>query len=98
MAAPLLTAAALAATLTWGQTPVKRVDIVAPAGVGSAELVEAFGVTPGSPLSRDAIRAGVQTLLATGKVEDVVVGVTPEAMAPCSPSRRRWRRASSPCG
>lgn len=75
MAAPVLTAMTLAAGLVWGATPVRRVDFVAPGQADLAELRSAFGLREGAPLTRTAIRAGVQALVATGKVEDALVSV-----------------------
>ena len=74
MAAPLLTALA-AAALAWGQAPVAKVVLDAPGAASPAELERAFGITEGATLSRAEIRAGVQALMATGAVEDVVVDV-----------------------
>ncbi len=75
MAAPLLTALIAAASLQWGTVPVTKVVIDAPGYPAPYRLRRAFGVPEGSPLSRLEIRSGVQALLATGVVEDVVVEV-----------------------
>ncbi len=79
MAAPLLTAALLSTSVLWGSSPVQRVEFSTPGLADVGELRTAFGVVPGKPISRSAIRAGVQALIATGKVEDVVVTVEPDA-------------------
>lgn len=75
MAAPLLTAGWLCASLAWGQATVQEVRFVAPGASAASRLEEVFGIAPGTPLSRSEIRAGVQALLATGEVEDVTVVV-----------------------
>jgi outer membrane protein insertion porin family len=78
MAAPLLSGA-LAAALAWGTVPVARVSFQ-PENVQSiSDLRRAFGVTAGQPLSRAAIRHGVQALIASRAVEDVVVEVNEQA-------------------
>ncbi len=74
MAAPLLSALA-AAALAWGAVPVAKVELDAPGVADVAYLRDVFGVAEGSTLSRSEIRAGVQALLATGRVEDAVVDV-----------------------
>lgn len=73
MAAPLLTAAWLCASLAWGRTPVREVRFAAPGAADAARLREVFAIEPGAPLSRAEVRAGVEALLATGEVEDVAV-------------------------
>ena len=75
MAPSLLIAAALAAALPWGAAPVNDVAFDAPGAHDVAALRSAFGVAPGATLSRIDVRRGVQALLATGDVEDVVVTV-----------------------
>lgn len=75
MAAPLLTAMIAAASLQWGQVPVSKVVLEAQGYPAPYRLRHAFGVPEGSVLSRSEIRAGVQALLATEAVEDVVVEV-----------------------
>ena len=74
MAAPLLSALA-AAAIGWGTIPVTRVTIDAPGVADVAYLRGVFGVAEGSTLARSELRAGVQALLATGRVEDAVVEV-----------------------
>ena len=64
-----------AASLQWGQVPVSKVVLEAPGYHAPPRLRRAFGVPEGSMLSRSEIRAGVQALLATAVVEDVVVEV-----------------------
>ncbi len=74
MAAPLLSGV-LAATLAWGASPVANVSFQ-PENVPSvSDLRRAFGVSEGAPLSRVAIRHGVQALIASRSVEDAVVEV-----------------------
>jgi outer membrane protein insertion porin family len=73
----VLIAAALAAALPWAAVPVSNVIVDAPGARDVAELRSVFGVAPGSALSRTEIRRGVQALLATGEVEDVVVVADP---------------------
>lgn len=75
MAAPLLTAGWLCASLAWGQAPVREVRIDAPGVAEPARLREVLAIEPGMLLSRSEIRTGVQALLATGEVEDVSVDV-----------------------
>jgi len=75
VAAPILTAVLAAASLQWGAVPVSKVEIEAPGYPAPHRLRQAFGVPEGSSLSRSEIRSGVQALLATGVVEDVVVTV-----------------------
>jgi len=74
VAATVLTGLAVAA-LGWGTVPVARVELDPPRVASPEALSGAFGVAQGSPLSREEIRAGVQSLLATKQVEDVVVEV-----------------------
>ena len=76
MAAALLTGA-LVAAVAWGTTPVREVLLEAP-GAPVERLRQYFGVTPSQPLSRLEIRRGVQALIASGLVEDVVVTVEEE--------------------
>ena len=74
MATPLLSALAIA-TLGWGTVPIAQVVVDAP-GMADADRVRGvFGVKEGTALSRAEIRAGVQALLATGEIEDVLVDV-----------------------
>ncbi|OFV82632.1 MAG: hypothetical protein A2Y78_07185 [Acidobacteria bacterium RBG_13_68_16] len=75
MAAPILTVVLAAASLQWGATPVSKVELEAPGYHAPHRLRHVFGVPEGSALSRSEIRSGVQALLATGVVEDVVVTV-----------------------
>ena len=75
MAPSLLIAAALTAALPWGGAAVREVAVDAQGARDVGELRTAFGVLPGATLSRVDIRRGVQALLATGEVEDVVVDV-----------------------
>lgn len=77
MAPSLLIAAALAGALPWSAAPVSHVAIEAPGARDVAELRSAFSIAPGSVLLRSDIRRGVQALLATGEVEDVVVVAEP---------------------
>jgi len=74
MAAPLLTAA-ITAALAWGSSPVVGVSFRPENVQGISDLRKAFGVSEGAPLSRVAIRRGVQALIASRAVEDVVVEV-----------------------
>ncbi len=73
MAAAVLTGA-LAAAVAWGTTPLREVRIEAPAAPVET-LRRYFGIAPSQPLSRLEIRRGVQALVASGLVEDVVVSV-----------------------
>ncbi|HLE60583.1 MAG TPA: POTRA domain-containing protein, partial [Thermoanaerobaculaceae bacterium] len=75
MAAPVLTALVAAASLQWGAAPVNQVVLEAPGYPAPHRLRHVFGVPEGSVLSRSEIRSGVQALVATGVVEDVVVNV-----------------------
>jgi len=75
VAAPILTAVLAAASLQWGTAPVSKVELEAPGYPAPHRLRHVFGVPEGSTLSRSEIRSGVQALLATGVVEDVVVTV-----------------------
>jgi outer membrane protein insertion porin family len=79
MATTVLIAALLSATLDWGHVAVKQVNLDAPGALSVAQLRRTFGVVPPSLLSRVEIRRGVQALVATGQVEDVVVDVSEEA-------------------
>lgn len=73
MAAPVLIATALAAVLGWGHVTVTEVRFEAPGAADAERLLSTFGVEAGAPLSREAVRRGVQALMATGEVEDVEV-------------------------
>ena len=75
MAAPLLTAVLTAGAVAWGRVPVEKVVVEAPGVAAVYKLRHVFDVTEGTTLSRSEIRAGVQALVATGRVEDVVVDV-----------------------
>ncbi len=75
MAAPLLTAVLVAGTVPWGQVPITRVVVEAPGVPAVYQLRHVFDIAEGSTLSRSEIRAGVQALVATRRVEDVVVDV-----------------------
>ncbi len=75
MAAPLLISVA-AATVAWGAVPITQVTIDAPGVADVGYLRGVFGVAEGGALSRSELRAGVQALMATGRVEDAVVEVT----------------------
>jgi outer membrane protein insertion porin family len=75
VAAALLTAMVAVASLPWGTTPVGRVVLEAPGYPKPYRLGRVFGIAKGSMLSRMEIRAGVQALMATGAIEDVVVDV-----------------------
>lgn len=66
---------ALLAAIPWGQAPVSSVRMVAPGARDPARLVRIFGVQRGELLDRQAIRHGVQALLASREVEDVRVEV-----------------------
>jgi outer membrane protein insertion porin family len=74
VAAPLLSCA-LAAAFAWGPAEVVSVTFAPPHAAALADLGRAFGVAPGDPLSRAAIRRGVQALIASRAVEDVTVHV-----------------------
>jgi len=65
------------ATLPWGQGKVSAVEVVATGG-DAGRFGRVFAVQPGDILDREAIREGVQALLATREVEDVVVEVSPQ--------------------
>jgi outer membrane protein insertion porin family len=73
VAAPLLTALVAAASLQWGAVPVSKLTFDAPGFPEPSRLRRVFGVAEGDTFSRAEIRAGVQALVATGAVEDVVV-------------------------
>jgi len=75
MAAALLIASLASASLPWGQVTVASVKIEAKPMADITRLGEAFGVKEGDKLSRWELRAGVQALIATGRVDDVVVAV-----------------------
>jgi outer membrane protein insertion porin family len=75
VAAPVLTALVAAASLHWGTVPVSKVVLEAPGYPAPHRLRHVFGVPEGSMLSRSEIRSGVQALVATGVIEDVVVNV-----------------------
>lgn len=79
MAAPLLTAGWLCASLAWGQAVVREVRIDAPGVADPSRLRAVLAIEPGAVLSRTEVRAGVQALLATGEVEDVTVEAEPSA-------------------
>lgn len=68
----------LLAAVPWGQAPVTTVQVIAPGAQNPARLQRIFGVQPGEVLLRQAIRQGVQALLASREVEDVRVEVVPE--------------------
>lgn len=68
----------LMALAPWGQAPVTAVRVVSPGAKDPARLVRIFGVQPGEVLNRQAIRHGVQALLASQEVEDVQVELNPE--------------------
>ncbi len=68
----------LLAAIPWGQVPVTTVHVVAPGAKDPARLTRIFGVKPGEVLHRQAIRQGVQALLASQEVEDVRVELAPE--------------------
>lgn len=68
----------LLVAMPWGQAPVSAVRVVAPGAKDPARLARIFAVQPGEVLNRQAIRQGVQALLASQEVEDVRVEVTPE--------------------
>lgn len=75
MEAAVLTGAALAAALAWGSLPVREVVIDAPGVAEPERLRRDFGIRPGDTLSRLEVRRGVHALIASGRVEDVVVEV-----------------------
>jgi len=75
VAAPLLTALLVAGAVPWGQVSVASVVVEAPGVANVYQLRHVFDVPEGGTLSRAEIRAGVQALVATGRVEDVVVNV-----------------------
>jgi len=75
MAAALLIASLASASLPWGQVTVASVKIETKPMADVARLSEVFGVKTGDKLSRWELRAGVQALIATGRVDDVVVAV-----------------------
>jgi outer membrane protein insertion porin family len=77
VAATLLTTLALASGLAWGHATVSDVRLDAPGAQNVALLRRVFGVTAGATLSREAIRRGVEALMATGAVEDVRVAASP---------------------
>jgi outer membrane protein insertion porin family len=54
---------------------VSEVAVEAPGARDTAYLRSVFGIEAGEVLSRAAVRRGVQALLATGEIEDVVVTV-----------------------
>lgn len=64
---------ALLASLYWGELRVVKVEMDAPGARDPKRLEKVFGVRPGELLDREAIRMGVQALLATREVEDVWV-------------------------
>ncbi len=67
----------LLAAIPWGQAPVTAVRVVAPGARDPARLTRIFGVQPGDVLTRQALRQGVQALLASREVEDAQVELTP---------------------
>ncbi|MFH1177031.1 MAG: hypothetical protein V1750_06450, partial [Acidobacteriota bacterium] len=73
--ARLLAQGSAATGLGWDEVKVASVVLDAPGVASVAEMRRVFGVVEGETLSRVEIRAGVQALLATGEVEDVVVEV-----------------------
>jgi outer membrane protein insertion porin family len=75
VAAPLLSAMLAASAVAWGRVPVAQVVVEAPGVAAVYQLRHVFGIPEGNTLSRSEIRAGVQALVATGRVEDVVVEV-----------------------
>lgn len=77
MAAALLIASLASASLPWGHVAVTSVRIEAKPPADLKRLGEVFGVKAGDTLSRWELRAGVQALIATGRVDDVVVSVEP---------------------
>ena len=70
MAAALLIAAAAAAAAS---APVTAVDVVAAGARDTGRLRQVLGVRAGDRFSRLELRRGVQALIASGEVEDVVV-------------------------
>ena len=74
MATPVLTCA-LAAAFAWAPAKVTTVTFRPEHVQTIVDLRRAFGVVEGEPLSRVAIRQGVQALIASRAVEDVVVEV-----------------------
>jgi outer membrane protein insertion porin family len=76
VAAPLLTVLLATTAVPWGRVPVAKVVVEAPGVAAVYRLRHVFDVADGSTLSRSEIRAGVQALVATGQVEDVVVNVS----------------------
>ncbi len=68
----------LLAAIPWGQAPVSAVRLDAPGAQDPGRLRAIFAVRAGDVLSRQAVRHGVQALLASGEVEDVRVELAPE--------------------
>lgn len=65
------------AALPWGQGQVVAVELTAPGAFEPQRLRQVFGVQVGDRLDREAIRRGIQALVASGEVEDVRVDVEP---------------------
>lgn len=63
----------LMTSLAWGELKVVNIEMDAPGARDPKRLEKVFGVWPGDLLNREAVRMGVQALLATGEVEDVWV-------------------------
>ncbi len=61
----------------WGRATVRRVVFDAPGLAAPDEARRIFAIREGDVLSRSELRAGVQSLIATGQIEDVVVVVEP---------------------
>jgi outer membrane protein insertion porin family len=78
VAAPLLSLA-LAAAFAWTPAEVVSVRFEPEHATSSIDLRSAFGVVEGEPFSRVGIRRGVQALIASRTVEDVVVEVQEQA-------------------
>ncbi|MGQ9836120.1 MAG: BamA/TamA family outer membrane protein [Thermoanaerobaculaceae bacterium] len=64
---------ALLASLSWGELRVVKLEMDAPGARDPKRLEKVFGVRPGELLDREALRMGVQALLATQEVEDAWV-------------------------
>lgn len=73
MVSAVLIAAVAAAPGAWMQAPVSSVRIEVSPQTEAAALAALFGVRAGDALSRSEIRAGVQAMVASGRVEDAVV-------------------------
>lgn len=63
----------LLAGLFWGEVKVVSLEMDAPGARDPKRLEKVFGLRPGELLDREALRMGVQALLATREVEDVWV-------------------------